>query len=86
MPYGTPTRPAPAAGSPVALRDGTLHIDVIDAGSAVREPQVLPDDLVDRPSDGGRGLWLVGRLATAWGWHDTGTGRVVWFRLSDADT
>ncbi|WP_055478286.1 ATP-binding protein [Sphaerimonospora mesophila] len=79
-------RPGGQVTLAAALRDGTLHVDVIDAGSAASKPQVLPDDLVDQPSDGGRGLWLVRQLATAWGWHDTGTGRVVWFQLSDADT
>ncbi|MFC0863634.1 ATP-binding protein [Sphaerimonospora cavernae] len=78
-------RPGGQVTLAAALRDGTLHVDVIDAGSPVSEPRVLPDDLVDQPRDGGRGLWLVRRLATTWGWHDAETGRVVWFQLTDAD-
>lgn len=29
--------------------------------------------------DGGRGLWLVNELSTAWGTSRVGTGKVVWF-------
>ncbi|GIH68021.1 ATP-binding protein [Sphaerimonospora thailandensis] len=81
-------RPGGRVTIAAALRDGTLHIDVIDAGSAVNKPEIHPgDDIgmsidVDQTGDGGRGLWLVRELATTWGWHDTGIGRVVWFQLA----
>ncbi|WP_051752333.1 ATP-binding protein [Streptosporangium amethystogenes] len=63
----------------VARHNGTLHCDVIDAGSAGHTPRLHTE--VDFTSDGGRGLWLVQELATAWGWNETATGRVVWFQL-----
>ncbi|WP_329084817.1 ATP-binding protein [Streptosporangium sp. NBC_01469] len=64
----------------VAHHDGTLHIDVVDAGSVGRRPQVYLD--TDPDSGGGRGLWLVQQLSTAWGWYETSAGRVVWFQLA----
>ncbi|MER6175844.1 ATP-binding protein [Streptosporangium sp. NPDC001681] len=65
----------------VARHNGTLHIDVIDAGStAGQRPQVCPD--TDPDSGGGRGLWLVQQLSSAWGWYETPAGRVVWFQLA----
>ncbi|MFG1753780.1 ATP-binding protein [Streptosporangium sandarakinum] len=64
----------------VANHAGTLHIDVIDAGSEGCRPALRPD--IDGDSSGGRGLWLVQELATAWGWYETAAGRVVWFQLS----
>ncbi|WP_433243557.1 ATP-binding protein [Streptosporangium sp. CA-135522] len=64
----------------VTNRAGTLQVDVIDQGSASRTPRIRPD--VDARSGGGRGLWLVRELASAWGWHDDPAGRVVWFRMA----
>ncbi|MER5418597.1 ATP-binding protein [Streptosporangium roseum] len=64
----------------VADHAGTLHIDVIDAGSTGNRPALCPDITCD--DGGGRGLWLVQELATAWGWYETAVGRVVWFQLS----
>ncbi|MFF5208655.1 ATP-binding protein [Streptosporangium sp. NPDC000396] len=66
----------------VANHDGTLHIDVIDGGSAGHWPQLCPD--VSPDSGGGRELWLVHELSSAWGWHETPAGRVVWFQLAEA--
>ncbi|MEU4832281.1 ATP-binding protein [Streptosporangium sp. NPDC023615] len=64
----------------VAHHDGTLHIDVIDAGSAAgHHPLVCADVTAD--SGGGRGLWLVRELSSAWGWYEILAGRVVWFQL-----
>ncbi|MEV4377783.1 ATP-binding protein [Streptosporangium sp. NPDC049644] len=63
----------------VARHNGTLHCDVIDAGSARHTPWLRTE--VDFDSGGGRGLWLVQKLATAWGWNEITTGRVVWFQL-----
>jgi anti-sigma regulatory factor (Ser/Thr protein kinase) len=65
----------------VAHVDGAIHIDVIDAGSAVNVP-TLRDD-VGGLGCSGRGLWLVRELASAWGWHETTPGRVVWFQLTN---
>ncbi|MBB2911259.1 anti-sigma regulatory factor (Ser/Thr protein kinase) [Streptosporangium becharense] len=66
----------------VAVADhlGTLHVDVIDGGSTERRPHARPD--VSPDSGGGRGLWLVQEVATAWGWYETLSGRVVWFQLA----
>ncbi|MFI6455045.1 ATP-binding protein [Streptosporangium amethystogenes] len=64
----------------VARHNGTLHIDVIDAGSTRQHPQVYPGTAPD--SGGGRGLWLVQQLSSAWGWYETPAGRVVWFQLT----
>ena len=66
----------------VACCSGTLHIDVIDAGSPTTKPELraTPDTL----TCSGRGLWLVRELSSAWGWHETATGRAVWFQLPDA--
>ncbi|WP_329084861.1 ATP-binding protein [Streptosporangium sp. NBC_01469] len=64
----------------VAHHDGTLHIDVIDAGStAGHQPLVCAGVTPD--SGGGRGLWLVRELSSAWGWYEISAGRVVWFQL-----
>lgn len=64
----------------VAACDGTLHIDVTDAGSTDHQPRLRLE--VDADSDGGRGLWLVQEIASAWGWHEIPIGRVVWFQLA----
>ncbi|MEV6859973.1 hypothetical protein AB0M44_03050 [Streptosporangium subroseum] len=48
-------------------------MEVTDDGSATSAPAVhVPD--VD--ADGGRGLWLMDLLATAWGFHHDGAGKV----------
>ncbi|MFF5114508.1 ATP-binding protein [Streptosporangium sp. NPDC000509] len=65
----------------VTNQDGTLHIDVIDAGSTGQTPRICSD--VDPDSGSGRGLWLVQELSASWGWYETPTGRVVWFQLSE---
>ncbi|MEU0517128.1 ATP-binding protein [Streptosporangium sp. NPDC006007] len=64
----------------IATHDGTLHIDVLDAGSKGHEPRLRPG--VNAGSGGGRGLWLVHELSSAWGWYETPAGRVVWFQLA----
>ena len=66
----------------VACCSGTLHIDVIDAGSPTTKPELRPAP--DPLTCSGRGLWLVRELSSAWGWHDTPNGRVVWFQLPAA--
>lgn len=66
-----------------SVHNGTLHIEVIDAGSAGRRPYVSSD--VSPDSGGGRGLWLVQELSSAWGWYETTAGRVVWFQLASRE-
>jgi anti-sigma regulatory factor (Ser/Thr protein kinase) len=61
--------------------DGTLHIDVIDAGSTDSLPRIRTDACAE--SCGGRGLRLVRELATTWGWYGIPAGRVVWFQLAE---
>ncbi|MEU8272277.1 ATP-binding protein [Sphaerisporangium sp. NPDC049002] len=64
----------------VADHDGTLHVDVTDAGSSENRPTLCQETRPD--SGGGRGLWLLQQVATTWGWYETATGRVVWFQLA----
>ncbi|MEU3170011.1 ATP-binding protein [Streptosporangium sp. NPDC006930] len=64
----------------VAHHLGTLHIDVVDAGSTGQRPSLRAG--VSPDSGGGRGLWLVQELSSAWGWYEALTGRVVWFQLN----
>jgi anti-sigma regulatory factor (Ser/Thr protein kinase) len=58
---------------------GVLRVEVADAGSVAPIPEVPVE--VPLFSESGRGLWLVQRLSSAWGWYDTSPGRVVWFEL-----
>jgi anti-sigma regulatory factor (Ser/Thr protein kinase) len=64
------------------LRSDCLHIRVHDASSA---PPVVapPADPAQWPGDHGRGLPIVDRYSTAWGWHPSGMGdgKVVWATL-----
>ncbi|WP_165781090.1 ATP-binding protein [Streptosporangium minutum] len=59
---------------------GAVHVEVTDDGSVSSAPAV---HVPDADSDGGRGLWLVDLLATAWGSsrHDDEAGRSVWFQV-----
>ncbi|GAA2878656.1 hypothetical protein GCM10010517_40730 [Streptosporangium fragile] len=60
----------------VARLPGAVHVEVTDDGSAAHAPE--PDD------EGGRGLWLVDLVATAWGsHHDDEAGGSVWFRVTE---
>ncbi|MFC4908640.1 ATP-binding protein [Actinomadura gamaensis] len=45
----------------------TVRLTVRDDGGALTEPRVQPEAC----GEGGRGLWLVEALSTAWGSHDT---------------
>lgn len=54
----------------------SLWAEVRDASPvlpALRQPPP------ESQQDGGRGLWLVNELSTAWGTRRVGTGKVVWF-------
>lgn len=67
----------------LALREpipGTLRVAVTDAGSSACEPRIQDDG--DRDAEHGRGLLLVERIATDWGWYDRGTNRTTWFELT----
>ncbi|WP_248964605.1 ATP-binding protein [Sphaerisporangium perillae] len=65
----------------VARVSEAVHVEVTDAGSATCAPVAR---VAEPDSDGGRGLWLVNQIATAWGSScpDGGAGRSVWFQVS----
>ncbi|MFF8815217.1 SpoIIE family protein phosphatase [Streptomyces pactum] len=67
------------AERPITLR--LLHTDVLRCEVGDDVPQ-LPRLRQARPSDeGGRGLYLVNRLARRWGATRLSAGKVVWFEL-----
>ncbi|MFD9130777.1 ATP-binding protein [Kitasatospora sp. NPDC059571] len=59
------------------LAGGELAIEVHDASPDGPDPAPVDPDAED---ESGRGLWLVGRLATAWGVRPRpgGVGKIVW--------
>jgi anti-sigma regulatory factor (Ser/Thr protein kinase) len=60
-------------------RRGTLHIEVEDCDP---RPPVMAPDTSGR--DRGRGLLIVERLATRWGWAPVpDNGKAVWCELAD---
>ncbi len=59
------------------LGGGGVRVTVSDASPAFPQPREAGLD-----ADDGRGLLLVGALATAWGWEAVGGGKDVWFELS----
>nr|WP_246497200.1 ATP-binding protein [Sphaerisporangium rubeum] len=64
----------------VAVSSRLVHVEVTDAGSATSAPVAR---VVEADSEGGRGLWLVNMIATAWGSHcDDEAGRTVWFQAA----
>lgn len=66
--------------APVAVRllyDRTLTCEVADAGST--SPHLRDAALMD---EGGRGLFLVARVAERWGTRYTPQGKVIWAELS----
>ncbi|MEU8271819.1 ATP-binding protein [Sphaerisporangium sp. NPDC049002] len=65
----------------VALVSRVVHVEVTDAGSATSAPVARA---AETDSDGGRGLWMVNAIATAWGSHHDGDlGRTVWFQVTE---
>jgi len=68
-----------------AALPGVIHVVVIDDGAATvprvggAESPEFP--VCDEESEGGRGLFLVEMLASAWGTYDDGSGRAVWFEV-----
>ena len=57
-----------------AVRAGRLRVGVTDEGGPWGQER-------DGGGQGGRGLLIVGRLATRWGRDDGGAGRTVWFEI-----
>jgi anti-sigma regulatory factor (Ser/Thr protein kinase) len=55
----------------------SIRVTVEDATFRVPEPRDAAD-----LAEGGRGLLLVGALASSWGWNRTSTGKAVWFEVS----
>ena len=55
---------------------GLLRIEVRNGTGPMSAPAAPPQD-----ATGGRGLVLVGELATAWGTRVVGAGKVVWAEL-----
>jgi anti-sigma regulatory factor (Ser/Thr protein kinase) len=58
----------------LTLRDQMLQVEVTDRSSSL--PELRP---FDSSAVNGRGMWLVHRLARAWGTRVAGEGKVVWF-------
>lgn len=56
----------------------TIHVEVVDQG-AVTRPRI--QRAPSENAENGRGLWLVGELASSWGWRRDTTGHVVWFQV-----
>jgi ABC-type transporter Mla MlaB component len=63
----------------VAYTGVYLRIAVHDASSAMPSPGADPAELHGgRPAESGRGLWIVGKLATHWGFLPVPDGKIVW--------
>ena len=69
-------------------RDGGIEITAALHGSALRvsvtddsreAPAARPGNTPSTESVSGRGLLLIERLATRWGWAPLDNGKVVWF-------
>ncbi|MGC5012855.1 ATP-binding protein [Streptosporangium sp. DT93] len=73
-------RPGGTVAIAVADRGDTVWIAVTDEGSPTGPPLVPAEP--DEDAEGGRGLWLVHRVALSWGCHEDEAGRVVWCRLA----
>ena len=63
----------------LALTHGTFGVNVDVSDSSLRAPEVGRPDF---DHEGGRGLWLVETLATAWGQTLTDEKKSVWFTLA----
>jgi anti-sigma regulatory factor (Ser/Thr protein kinase) len=58
---------------------GQLRVDVHDTSRSAPTPVNTPVD-----AEAGRGLLLVARLSTDWGFHPTSAGKAVYFTLAFA--
>lgn len=68
-----------AAGMPelrISLSGDDLRLEVLDGGPGIPSPRTA----ADRDTDG-RGLWLVDRVATRWGFNRTQASKSVWCEL-----
>ncbi|MET7272527.1 SpoIIE family protein phosphatase [Streptomyces flaveolus] len=61
------------------IRDDALTCEVTDSTSAA--PHLR---LADESDEGGRGLYLVGRLGRRWGTRHSARGKTIWVELSSA--
>lgn len=61
----------------VTTRGAAVRVEVADDSPRMPEPRAA--GLLE---EGGRGLALVESLASQWGVHRQGSGKVVWFELS----
>ena len=61
----------------VTAEDAVLRVEVSDESPTMPTPRTA-----DPMEEGGRGLALVASLATDWGVHRVGMGKVVWFELA----
>ncbi len=61
----------------VEAGDDNLRVEVTDDE---RRRPTLPS--IDDDAEGGRGLFIVDALASAWGVQDVPGGKVVWFEIS----
>ncbi|MBB5625418.1 ATP-binding protein [Sphaerisporangium krabiense] len=64
----------------LSLEQGTIRCEVQDTNPAL--PRVCEAHDGD---EGGRGMFLMEALSTAWGSYRMSTGKVVWFELPAAD-
>ena len=70
-----------APGETVAVKtvNDVIQVEVTDrSGPGAPEPRTAGSDAED-----GRGLHLVARLATRWGWRRRGGRMMTWFELCD---
>jgi anti-sigma regulatory factor (Ser/Thr protein kinase) len=69
---------APGETVAVMMADDVIRVEVTDR-SGPRVPEPRP---AGRDAEGGRGVHIVARLATRWGWRRRGGRTVTWFELS----
>ncbi|MGH9094236.1 MAG: ATP-binding protein [Acidimicrobiales bacterium] len=62
----------------VTRTDGVVRVAVTDGNPTAPEAVEPP---VSHDAPGGRGLWLVVRLARRWGYELDGASKTVWFEL-----
>jgi len=65
----------------VERQNGHLRVVVRDESPEPPRPQSPADDAV-----GGRGLVLVSKLSSRWGFESCPSGKSVWFELDTTDT
>jgi anti-sigma regulatory factor (Ser/Thr protein kinase) len=68
--------PTPVVTVSATMVGHRLRVGVLDAVPEAPPPQPV---LAPAQADGGRGLWLVQRLASRWGWESHADGKEIWF-------